>query len=292
MLFQSVPAGTIVYEMPQAKIQKPTQSTSQDDPNRDLPNPHPNHEPTETSARRSKDNGEFPFPNHRSSSKSSTHRVNTKTVPKITSVVSLQPRGASEYLYNCSNCPSQFNSKQAARLHTKNCSNSPNLHGSKTPKLKKLINCQFCGRSFPTIHQVRSHERVHTKDRPFSCYVCAVKFAHGGNLVKHIKAMHRGYNSYICRYCLQTFKTHVELQDHRKVCELYHKDCEQRRSTRTRYDSLDSAGQNISEDTDTASEPDDDNDNSKPARTFRAARNSVPNAIRKKQIVLICENRT
>ncbi|MFX8477744.1 hypothetical protein ABTL82_20060, partial [Acinetobacter baumannii] len=59
------------------------------------------------------------------------------------------------------------------------------IHGS-TPKkvgkilkkkIAKMIKCGHCERTFPTQQQVNSHERVHTGERPFSCYIC--KFAHG-----------------------------------------------------------------------------------------------------------------
>lgn len=85
-------------------------------------------------------------------------------------------------------------------------------------KAGKMIKCNFCERNFPTKHQVRSHERVHTGDRPFTCYICSVAFAHGGNMIKHIKSKHPSENPYTCRGCPAKFKTNEEVQVHRKQC--------------------------------------------------------------------------
>lgn len=160
-----------------------------------------------------------------------------------------------EKILRCEFCPRLFEHHHSAVLHMRSCkkihdenrrireqaqqNNFKDLiavgqemdeeDGSRRSRTKrsmslsgqKMIKCGHCERTFPTQHQVSSHERVHTGLRPYSCHVCGVKFAHGGNMIKHIKSKHPSENPYMCRYCQNNFKTHADVLQHRKLCAVH-----------------------------------------------------------------------
>lgn len=128
-------------------------------------------------------------------------------------------------------------------------------------RMQRMIKCGHCERTFPTQHQVSSHERVHTGLRPYSCYVCSVKFAHGGNMIKHIKSKHPSENPYMCRYCQNNFKTHADVLQHRKLCAVHRALLKDRSESSSTYKKKSRQRRREGEETVTASE----DENSRPS---------------------------
>ena len=55
----------------------------------------------------------------------------------------------------------------------------------------KRFSCDKCQKTFGENSKLRSHERVHSGEKPFSCQTCLMSFAHGSSLASHTK-VHKG----------------------------------------------------------------------------------------------------
>eukprot|EP00743_Colponemidia_sp_Colp-15_P003748 GILK01004043.1.p1 GENE.GILK01004043.1~~GILK01004043.1.p1 ORF type:complete len:446 (+),score=30.86 GILK01004043.1:78-1415(+) len=86
-------------------------------------------------------------------------------------------------------------------------------------KPSKLFHCDHpgCDRSFTVRCRLRSHQLVHTGERPFKCDYpsCTKSFSHSSNLKRHLR-LHTGERPYKCIYkgCKKRFAAPSNLKDH------------------------------------------------------------------------------
>eukprot|EP00184_Porphyridium_aerugineum_P002121 CAMPEP_0184693290 /NCGR_PEP_ID=MMETSP0313-20130426/1542_1 /TAXON_ID=2792 /ORGANISM="Porphyridium aerugineum, Strain SAG 1380-2" /LENGTH=289 /DNA_ID=CAMNT_0027151323 /DNA_START=72 /DNA_END=941 /DNA_ORIENTATION=- len=75
--------------------------------------------------------------------------------------------------------------------------------------------CKLCpDRIFYRRHDLLTHIRnIHLHERPFQCH-CGAKFKRKAHLDGHIKAVHEGSSSYICKYCKKSYSSSSSMRKH------------------------------------------------------------------------------
>lgn len=83
---------------------------------------------------------------------------------------------------------------------------------------EKLYQCQRCSKRFTRLYNLKSHQNIHTKERPFACTFenCSWKFARPHDLKRHM-LLHTGEKPHGCPYCERRFPRRDALLRHWKV---------------------------------------------------------------------------
>lgn len=90
-------------------------------------------------------------------------------------------------------------------------SSSPLILSISIPGTKPYI-CKFCGKKFPTVTNLKRHERVH-QGRRFSCERCGATFSQTGDLKKHIRKVHPDI-FHECGFCSKYYADTEQLVEH------------------------------------------------------------------------------
>ncbi|XP_067634785.1 zinc finger protein 723-like [Eurosta solidaginis] len=95
--------------------------------------------------------------------------------------------------YECPHCPMKFR-----------CSSDLSHHKViKHGEIKRHV-CDICAARFPTLYELKKHNRYHTGERPFKCDYCDKRFVEGGACRRHMLT-HTGEKPYKCKYCERAF---------------------------------------------------------------------------------------
>lgn len=80
----------------------------------------------------------------------------------------------------------------------------------------KPFKCTDCPMKFKTKQYLRSHEKVHTRERPYKCEMCSKDFMRKDHLRKHERIHMSVRSSYTCEYqnCSKVFLTKSGLNTH------------------------------------------------------------------------------
>ncbi|KAJ4425705.1 hypothetical protein ANN_27901 [Periplaneta americana] len=92
----------------------------------------------------------------------------------------------------------------------------PKLCFSNLAKLKKKTSkCDDCGKCFSKTGDLKTHERIHTEQRPFKCDVCGKCFCVLRNLKPHL--VHLGEKPFKCGSCGKCFSYSSSLRKHKRL---------------------------------------------------------------------------
>nr|KAI8748094.1 zinc finger protein 492-like [Biomphalaria glabrata] len=80
-----------------------------------------------------------------------------------------------------------------------------------TKKMK--FQCEFCMKMFKFASPLKSHQRVHTGEKPFKCQICPKEYSSSAGLKMH-KVFHTGEKPYKCQICHKAFSQSSVLKTH------------------------------------------------------------------------------
>ena len=89
---------------------------------------------------------------------------------------------------------------------------------TKHPKQGNAYPCQQCNKVFTRPYNLKSHQRTHTRERPYVCkeIYCPWKFARPHDLKRH-ELLHSGVKPHGCPHCDKRFARRDALRRHWKV---------------------------------------------------------------------------
>ena len=64
----------------------------------------------------------------------------------------------------------------------------------------RIRSCKYCEKTFTQQHSVKTHERIHTGEKPYSCKYCEKKFSQQQSVKAH-ERIHTGEKPYPCNNC-------------------------------------------------------------------------------------------
>ncbi|XP_026149861.1 zinc finger protein 408 [Mastacembelus armatus] len=102
--------------------------------------------------------------------------------------------------YSCSECNQSFSQK-------------PDLHRHMFSHTGGGFLCSYCGKSLRDPHSLKSHERLHTGERPHCCTICGKGYTLATKLRRHIKSSHQMEKPYSC-HCGASYTVRQSLLRH------------------------------------------------------------------------------
>ena len=81
---------------------------------------------------------------------------------------------------------------------------------------RSLLNANNCDKCFNQRGYLKSHERVHTGEKPFKCKHCDKCFNRRENF-KHHERIYTGEKVFKCKQCDQCFRQEGELKRHFRI---------------------------------------------------------------------------
>nr|XP_040023795.1 zinc finger protein 408 isoform X2 [Gasterosteus aculeatus aculeatus]XP_040023805.1 zinc finger protein 408 isoform X2 [Gasterosteus aculeatus aculeatus]XP_040023810.1 zinc finger protein 408 isoform X2 [Gasterosteus aculeatus aculeatus] len=102
--------------------------------------------------------------------------------------------------FPCSECDRSFSQMPDLRRHMVS-------HGGRG------FLCSYCGKSLSDVHTLKSHERLHTGERPHRCHLCGKGYTLATRLRRHVKSSHQVEKPYSC-HCGASYTVRQSLQRH------------------------------------------------------------------------------
>jgi len=112
-----------------------------------------------------------------------------------------------------------MNSNNSSSINDQEKSKMSNTSNGRVIKYPRIYECKFpgCNKAFTKAHNLRSHERSHMNDRPYSCKYCEKSFVRQYDLLRH-ERIHTGVKPYVCKKCLAAFSRNDAYNKHIRSC--------------------------------------------------------------------------
>jgi hypothetical protein len=114
---------------------------------------------------------------------------------------------------------SNENHNSEKTVDTKDKDKQINIYNGRVTKNPRIFECKFkgCNKAFTKAHNLRSHERSHMNDRPYSCKYCEKSFVRQYDLLRH-ERIHTGVKPYVCKKCFAAFSRNDAYNKHIRSC--------------------------------------------------------------------------
>ncbi|CAD5125766.1 DgyrCDS13977 [Dimorphilus gyrociliatus] len=109
--------------------------------------------------------------------------------------------------FNCGRCGLKFFTGCLLRRHVK----------MKHTQDSKQYICKHCSKAFHFKYQLSQHERIHSGDKPFTCFHCDYKARTNDLLTKHVNGVHFKQKQYPCNYCTFKASSGSSLTQHMRI---------------------------------------------------------------------------
>lgn len=84
----------------------------------------------------------------------------------------------------------------------------------KTHSKSRPFKCIDCGKTFTVRYSLICHTRVHTRERPYNCTICGSRFSQASSLKTHQIYKHTKDFPYLCKYCGRGFISPGQKHEH------------------------------------------------------------------------------
>jgi uncharacterized Zn-finger protein len=81
---------------------------------------------------------------------------------------------------------------------------------------QKRFTCDQCQMAFNRQYNMLIHKRVHTREKLYHCGICQKNFAHSHQLTRH-ERVHTGERPYSCDFCQKKFRDASSFKRHKRV---------------------------------------------------------------------------
>ncbi|XP_042306288.1 zinc finger protein 287-like isoform X2 [Sceloporus undulatus] len=144
----------------------------------------------------------------------------------------LQETHTAERPFKCSDCGASFTWSSSynrhRKIHSGNTTAKAPFSCISTLKEKKKHSCSKCGKAFPSLWKLTSHQQLHIGEKPYECTDCGERFTLSLSLDEHQKKIHNGKipvpllqnmssteeETHICSECGKSFDTLSHLSHH------------------------------------------------------------------------------